>query len=64
MVSLDYIVWIELAPIITVSPTQYDIWIRLIDGLSVKWNKEPYREAEAKGILSDLRDRIQEAIKF
>jgi hypothetical protein len=64
MISLDHIVWIELAPIVTMSPTQYDIWIHLIDGVDVKWNKEPRGEISSKAEFRKLREMIQEAIEI
>jgi len=61
MISIDHIVWIELSPIATVEPTEYDIWIRTAD-YDVKWNKEPRQEPEAKALIRELRELLQEAI--
>jgi hypothetical protein len=63
MISIDHIVWIELSPIATLSPTQYDIWIRTAD-YDIKWNKDPRQEPEAKALIGELRQLLRKAIEL
>lgn len=63
MISIDHIVWIELSPIATVSPTQYDIWIRTAD-YDIKWNEDPLGGTSAEIQMRKLKGMLREAIEL
>lgn len=64
MIAVDAIIWIELSPIKTVSPTQYDIWIRMVEGQETRWNSQPLTDTQAAVTIVTLKDMLTRAAEL